>query len=1412
MHKCSKVFQWHKQLLLRCALFIIITPFTVFALNPISEPNDAELDTESNLYNLLERNRITADISYLTTDLMGDTIDPYSGALSFRVTDVNIPGNSIIPVSLSRTLRNGDSGGVLNNWVLDIPRIEGRYAALNGPDCNKDLPDAFTSGKFWTSWFPWDYHNGLNLHSGNGHSATVLSPYKLSELSFNVPTGYNRITKDNWLLKCTGTNNSNYIAQSPNGLKYTFSVIARTNAPPARKGGSIIITHKVAKLVKRIEDRFNNWVEFDYEKIELESPATNYESHRLTSITAKDGRSINLYYYSGGINKGRLEKVISSGKAWLYRYNSSGNLSEVERPDGKKWKYELDEYSRESLLDVERVRTYTVNATHPMGTRVNYTLRTQFQYKPGQVNLNVPVGSTVEEASRIPVLAVTNKTIIVDGSNAISWDYEYSDHTVGVMLYDYSANQWLERESIDKQINTIKGPNNTIVNVFNRWRDWHEGELLSKSIFDSTGKNLIRQKNFSYKSVGYYGEGPWDDMVDSNFQLNSISRAPKTRTLVENGNTYSTIYDKYNDYGALLQSHSYNSFNNNVRYVKQTYQHDTTNWLLNLPKASYMSKTNVFSTPHKETSYHSATGSYKSSPYESKIMGRVVARNSQYHSDGNLKKVEYVGTGRYELFEDYKRGKARKVTLPCQKTNACNTANGSTSNTVIAKLVVNDDGTIDKMTDYNGNSTNYDYNPMGWLTKIDPVDSKWSNTNISYGVVTTANDGLSGSGAKVGQLKQTVTQGNSQKLTYFDSMLRPYLVRTRDTSNTSTTSYQRSEYDHENRVTFASFPSRSITASAGVRSVFDALGRKKSDTRTTDSASTQYSYLSNNRVSVTDAKNNTTITSYLAYGSPSQSKATYIDSPEGVDTSISYNLFGQIKSITQGSITETRLYDNYQQLCKTVRPDTGVTAFGYNSARQMVWQAEGASGSVSACDSGQVPASQKTQYTYNNWGTIGLENYPDGSPDKVYGYDENGQLETLTAGTSLWSYQYNSLGMVEKQTLAIDNKSFVIDPDYNSLGHLKSLTYPSGRVVGFAPNALGQATKAGSYAQGAKYHANSSLDSFTYGNGLTYKRTLNSEQQPYELTVKQGSSYKSRHRYLYDDNNNVDYIYDFTDRRYDIGLGYDELDRLATASGKWGSGSFSYDNLGNLLTKNLGSQSLNYHYDTTKNRLSSVTGAVSYTFQYDARGHVRNNGRYGLIFNRANQLTNAKGNAYVYDGHNRLVKKVTNGKNVYSVYGIDGTLYYREDSQQKKTDYIRLGTELVAKDDSTVVVDVTPTTPPSTVSSLSGSASSCNIFSVCNFVANWTHNSPNTVTQYELYKFESISEACPPKTICLDAQEVIGTIGGSSTWIKVYSGNASTFTITSSADYVSFKVRACNANGCSAYSPIKRVESISDLI
>ena len=149
-------------------------------------------------------------------------------------------------------------------------------------------------------------------------------------------------------------------------------------------------------------------------------------------------------------------------------------------------------------------------------------------------------------------------------------------------------------------------------------------------------------------------------------------------------------------------------------------------------------------------------------------------------------------------------------------------------------------------------------------------------------------------------------------------------------------------------------------------------------------------------------------------------------------------------------------------------------------------------------------------------------------------------------------------------------------------------------------------------------------------------------------------------------------------------MGYDGLDRLTSANGKWGAANFTYDTMGNIKSKNLGSMAVSYVYDPTTKRLNSagVSGSKSknYSFIYDKKGAVTHTGNVDLPRNQAGQVIGTGGHSYIYDGSGKRVKDTKNGKNRYSVYDQSGRMIYQWDQQTETiTDYIFLGKERVTE-------------------------------------------------------------------------------------------------------------------------------------
>jgi hypothetical protein len=76
-------------------------------------------------------------IQPLGPNLMGDTLNEYSGGLSFNHTDVSLPGNNALPVAVARVLATGTrqttlGSGLFGDWDIDIPHLH-TVAMQNNP-------------------------------------------------------------------------------------------------------------------------------------------------------------------------------------------------------------------------------------------------------------------------------------------------------------------------------------------------------------------------------------------------------------------------------------------------------------------------------------------------------------------------------------------------------------------------------------------------------------------------------------------------------------------------------------------------------------------------------------------------------------------------------------------------------------------------------------------------------------------------------------------------------------------------------------------------------------------------------------------------------------------------------------------------------------------------------------------------------------------------------------------------------------------------------------------------------------------------------------------------------------------------------------------------------------------------------
>lgn len=214
----------------------------------------------------------------LRDDALGDQISVFDGSVQFRVTDISLPGNNALPVELVRLFNPRDVTYVhhLGNWQLDIPRISSVMPSNHTQGWQADPPVVWSNGSldFERDWY-WSGHR-LHVPQGGGDLLTIpASDSKRVKPNLGVPLDFG--TKDNWyfsiLPSIPGSPGQGLIGYAPDGTKYTFNKLIDFQYGPIqhpyisvyRPDSPILNRVNRFLFVTRIEDRFGNWVSYDWE-------------------------------------------------------------------------------------------------------------------------------------------------------------------------------------------------------------------------------------------------------------------------------------------------------------------------------------------------------------------------------------------------------------------------------------------------------------------------------------------------------------------------------------------------------------------------------------------------------------------------------------------------------------------------------------------------------------------------------------------------------------------------------------------------------------------------------------------------------------------------------------------------------------------------------------------------------------------------------------------------------------------------------------------------------------------------------------------------------------------------------------------------------------------------------------------
>jgi len=497
--------------------------------------------------------------------------------------------------------------------------------------------------------------------------------------------------------------------------------------------------------------------------------------------------------------------------------------------------------------------------------------------------------------------------------------------------------------------------------------------------------------------------------------------------------------------------------------------------------------------------------------------------------------------------------------------------------------------------------------------------------------------------------------------------------------------------------------------------LYDALGRSRATTAADGSVATMY--YNGNEITVSDpsGKSNRSVSDALG-----RITDVFEASDANLQTTYVYDAIDNLREVQQGVQRRFFTYDSLRRLVSASNPEFGggVMSYKYDAAGNVVLKIDPRPGGAPLPDC-SIPyggGNVATCYKYDNLNRLKTRTYNFNTPTVTYFYDgtgvaggvvnSKGRLTSVKSDISSYDYtSFDEVGHIKSSSQVTDGQTYALPQyQYDLAGNLRSVAYPSGRVVqtsydaaGRPDGVIGQSTgqQAKSYASSFNYAAHGAIASLKLGNNLWEHTSFNSRLQPTQIALGTSISDASILRLDYTYGLLVNGVLDTTKNNGDVqsqrivlpnldvtqSYEYDSFDRLQSAKEMKGTFTqwiqvYKYDRYGNrnfdagttfpLLPTTLVDMVANPRVDLATNRLvedQDANGTKDY--QYDAAGNVTKNAQgQTFVYDAENkQITynngpdiNTGGASYYYDGDGRRVKKVTAGGTSVFVYDAMGQL------------------------------------------------------------------------------------------------------------------------------------------------------------
>ena len=333
-------------------------------------------------------------------------------------------------------------------------------------------------------------------------------------------------------------------------------------------------------------------------------------------------------------------------------------------------------------------------------------------------------------------------------------------------------------------------------------------------------------------------------------------------------------------------------------------------------------------------------------------------------------------------------------------------------------------------------------------------------------------------------------------------------------------------------------------------------------------------------------------------------------------TSYKYDAQGNLLDTIddKGNVTAIT-YDSLGRKAAMDDPDMGEWSYEYDANGNLIKQTDA---------KGQI-----LEFTYDSLNRL-TGKPADGLTIVTYSYDDTskpnciGRLSKITDQSGQTEFFYDNLGREIMTTKTVSSKPYTVSRSYDALDRLISVTYPNGKIAQYSYNKQGgieTVTTPNGSISNIDYTASSQIELIQYSNGTetVYDYNPNTLRLSHLETTSSGTTLQDL-TYTFDNVGNVSTISDNSPEGTNSqSFQYDDLHRLISADGSYGTMAYEYDSIGNMTRK--GDLHLTYGEDGAgPHAVTSASGSKSFAMAYDANGNMLSKGQAQYQYDIENRL------------------------------------------------------------------------------------------------------------------------------------------------------------------------------------------------